>query len=91
MENFIGQLINKHAHVKITEDKELLEKLKKSNQNFFNTAYDFESVDYHSVRADYKLDSDKYFHIDYSKSEKEIQKSLLEYFKMYSKISFRIF
>ncbi len=83
MENFIGQLINKHAHVKITEDKELLEKLKKSNQNFFNTAYDFESVDYHSVRADYKLDSDKYFHIDYSKSEKEIQKSLLEYFKMF--------
>ena len=27
MENFIGQLINKHAHVKITEDKELREKL----------------------------------------------------------------
>ncbi len=83
MENFIGQLVNKHAHVKITEDKELLKKLKESNQNYFNTVYDFESVDYHSVRADYKLDSDKYFHIDYSKSEKEIQKSLLEYFKMF--------
>lgn len=83
MENFIGQLVNKHAHVKITEDKELLKKLKKSNQNYFNTIYDFESVDYHSVRADYKLDSDKYFHIDYSDSDEEIQKSLLEYFKMF--------
>ncbi|MDN5060912.1 hypothetical protein O8C86_03540 [Aliarcobacter butzleri] len=83
MENFIGQLVNKHAHVKITEDKELLKKLKESNQNYFNTVYDFESVDYHSVRADYKLDSDKYFHIDYSDSDEEIQKSLLEYFKMF--------
>lgn len=83
MENFIGQLVNKHAHVKITEDKELLKKLKESNQNYFNTEYDFESVDYHSVRADYKLDSDKYFHIDYSTSAEEIKKSLLEYFKMF--------
>lgn len=83
MENFIAQLVNKHAHVKITEDKELLKKLKKSNQNYFNTEYVFESVDYHSVRADYKLDSDKYFHIDYSTSAEEIQKSLLEYFKMF--------
>jgi hypothetical protein len=83
MENFIGQLVNKHAHVKITEDKELLKKLKESNQNYFNTEYDFESVDYHSVRADYKLDSDKYFHIDYSTSVEEIKKSLLEYFKMF--------
>ena len=83
MESFIGQLVNKHAHVKITEDIELLKKLKESNQNYFNTEYDFESVDYHSVRADYKLDSDKYFHIDYSTSAEEIKKSLLEYFKMF--------
>lgn len=82
MENFIGQIINKQTYVKITEDKELLKKLKESNENYFKTVYDFESVDYHSVRADYKLDSDKYFHIDYSTSAEEIQKSLLEYFKM---------
>jgi hypothetical protein len=81
MGHFIGQLKNDEGFNKIFNRASELTQIKRDNEVFFNTDIDFaESVDYSTVRPDHKLESEKYYFLDYSQGGQNILDSIQIYF-----------
>jgi hypothetical protein len=86
MGKFIGQLKKGDGFNNIFEDRNKLKEIKQDNNIFFNFNSDFSNSIIFVDNPEHKLDSDKWFQVDYTKCSKDIIESIDNYYQVLNDI-----